>query len=209
METVSYTKTIGNSEKIYSSDALEFYKDYWISGQDLAPNNIKARHDILNTIFPSGITNKRIVELGLGGEGGFLSLLKDQNEVFGFDASESAASFCQKFGIKVNVQNLDSDRLPLPDNSIDLLFAMEVFEHFASPQFVIEEIRRVLAPTGLVVISTPNPLTYHWPRLFYPELYYEDAFKDFLMINYFSIREIHRFVNLQISSTSAENTTWS
>jgi 2-polyprenyl-3-methyl-5-hydroxy-6-metoxy-1,4-benzoquinol methylase len=119
------------------------------------------------------------MELGVGGEGGFLHLLNDHNETIGYDASQSAVELCSKQGLNVQLSNLDMDKITVSDNSIDVVFAMEVFEHFASPQFVVEEIQRILTPQGIVIISTPNPLIYHWPRLFYPELFYFDAFRNF------------------------------
>ena len=184
-----YTTIIGHSEMSISSDAVGFYKDYWKKGKHVNPKHIESRRKTLEMLFPGGLRNRRIVELGLGGEGGFLYLLNKDNETFGFDASESAVELCLDLGLDVSLQNLDVTAIPLRSNSVDIVFAMEVFEHFASPQFVIEEIKRVLKPEGTAIISTPNPLIYHWPQLFYPELFNLEAFRDFLMVNSFQVQK--------------------
>jgi ubiquinone/menaquinone biosynthesis C-methylase UbiE len=106
------------------------------------------------------------VELGVGGEGGLIDLLKETNETLGLDASRSAVELCRQRGLNVTLMNLDVDRLPFSDQFIEIVLAMEVFEHFASSQSVLEQVQRVLGPGGVFLISTPNPLICHWPRFF-------------------------------------------
>ena len=198
----------GHSGKIISSDAIDFYRDYWIKGTEILPQNHEFRRAVLQQFFPEGISNKKIVELGVGGEGGFLYLLRDTNETFGFDASQSAIALCRQYNLNVRQQNLDVDKLPLADNAIDILFASEVFEHFSSPQFVLEEIKRVLAPHGAALISTPNPRIFHWPRIFYPELFQKNAFQDFLMINGFQIDSMAGGKTIPLKLPKSEDTAW-
>ena len=57
----------------------------------------------------------------------------------------------------------------------------------SNPQFVVEEIKRVLKKTGVFLISTPNRLIHHWPRLFYPPMFEAQYFEDFLIANEFEI----------------------
>jgi SAM-dependent methyltransferase len=47
-------------------------------------------------------------------------------------------------------------RLPLPDNSVDLITAEAVFEHVESPEVFAREITRVLKPGGWLCARTPN-----------------------------------------------------
>jgi len=127
------------------------------------------------------------LEIGVGGEGGLIISLKDNNEVIGADVSDSAIKNCQKFGLNVIKANLDKDNLHFQNDYFDIIFAFEVFEHFSNPQQAIEEIHRILKPGGILLISIPNTLTYHWPRLFYPSLFEKNNFKEFLMINEFEV----------------------
>ncbi len=47
-------------------------------------------------------------------------------------------------------------RLPFADSSFDVVVAGEVIEHVPHPDLMLSEIRRVLAPGGRLVLSTPN-----------------------------------------------------
>lgn len=46
--------------------------------------------------------------------------------------------------------------IPLPDNSVDLIIAAEVFEHLYSPINFIAQAARVLKPGGKLLLTTPN-----------------------------------------------------
>jgi SAM-dependent methyltransferase len=48
----------------------------------------------------------------------------------------------------------DAHQLPFPRGCFDLVVAMNAFEHYRDPARVIEQLRRVLAPNGLVFVHT-------------------------------------------------------
>lgn len=50
--------------------------------------------------------------------------------------------------------------LPFPDNVFNLIWSLDVIEHLASPQNIIQEIKRVLKPEGAFILTTPN--SYFW-----------------------------------------------
>lgn len=52
-----------------------------------------------------------------------------------------------------------SHGIPFPDGSYDFVFCIEVLEHVPNPFDTLGEIRRVLKPAGVLVLSVPNP--YH------------------------------------------------
>jgi len=49
--------------------------------------------------------------------------------------------------------------LPFPSHSFDLITANMVVEHLEAPELVLREIQRVLKPTGVLVLHTPNVLS--------------------------------------------------
>ncbi|MFH0798834.1 MAG: class I SAM-dependent methyltransferase [Pseudomonadota bacterium] len=49
--------------------------------------------------------------------------------------------------------NLD---MPIPDNSFDLVVSTSVIGYLSRPEHFIKEIRRVLKPEGIFIITTPN-----------------------------------------------------
>ncbi|HKZ42949.1 MAG TPA: class I SAM-dependent methyltransferase, partial [Candidatus Hodarchaeales archaeon] len=46
--------------------------------------------------------------------------------------------------------------LPFPDQSFDYVLSVEVIEHLAKPDQFLSEIRRVLRPGGIIVLTTPQ-----------------------------------------------------
>ncbi|WP_242149395.1 class I SAM-dependent methyltransferase [Sphingomonas sp. BAUL-RG-20F-R05-02] len=51
-------------------------------------------------------------------------------------------------------------RIPLPDNSVDIITSFAVLEHVANPAQVVDEIYRVLRPGGWFCAWTPNKWGY-------------------------------------------------
>lgn len=54
------------------------------------------------------------------------------------------------------VSHVDINRFPYPDDAFDVVVVIDVHEHFADLSGINREIRRVLAPGGLAIITTPN-----------------------------------------------------
>ena len=52
----------------------------------------------------------------------------------------------------------DACRLALPDGAFDLVVSSECIEHTADPRAALSEMARVLAPGGLLVVTSPNRL---------------------------------------------------
>ncbi len=50
----------------------------------------------------------------------------------------------------------DGDRIPLEDNSVDVLTCIEVIEHTKNDSATIAELLRVLKPGGTAIITVPN-----------------------------------------------------
>jgi SAM-dependent methyltransferase len=54
------------------------------------------------------------------------------------------------------VVHVDINRFPFPDEAFDVVIVIDVHEHFADLSGINGEIRRVIAPGGLAIITTPN-----------------------------------------------------
>ena len=63
--------------------------------------------------------------------------------------------------VDIYAANLEISRLPLADESVDVVLAMEVLEHLAlNPAHMFAEAQRVLRPGGTLIVTTPNIVSY-------------------------------------------------
>jgi SAM-dependent methyltransferase len=51
-------------------------------------------------------------------------------------------------------------KIDFPDEFFDFIFCGDVIEHLFSPDFLLEEIYRMLKPKGYAIITTPNLATW-------------------------------------------------
>jgi 2-polyprenyl-3-methyl-5-hydroxy-6-metoxy-1,4-benzoquinol methylase len=77
------------------------------------------------------------------------------------DVDPSAvAAAAGRLGDGATVLRADLRELPLEDDSFDLVVCWETIEHVEEGERAIAELRRVLRPDGLLLISSPNPAVY-------------------------------------------------
>jgi SAM-dependent methyltransferase len=62
-------------------------------------------------------------------------------------------------GIECKLADL-SKSLPYPDNSFDVVFSVEVMEHIHDHESFFRESLRILKPGGMLLVSTPNILSF-------------------------------------------------
>lgn len=99
---------------------------------------------------------RRVLDVGCGD--GFFGLriqAETGAEVWGVDISQASVSLAESRGLPCRVCDAGS-AIPFEDGYFDLVFCGEVLEHMLNPDRFLEEIRRVLAPGGHVVLTTPN-----------------------------------------------------
>ncbi len=62
---------------------------------------------------------------------------------------------CDLYPAHPDVEKVDMQVMPFADSSIDLLIANHVLEHVADDLRALDEIRRILKPTGRAILQTP------------------------------------------------------
>ncbi len=102
--------------------------------------------------------NRRVLDIGCGAGYGSAELARAARSVVACDLADQAVSYAQAHFAAANIRFLraSATALPLADAAIDLAVAFEVIEHIEDWRGLIEEARRVLAPGGQFIVSTPN-----------------------------------------------------
>lgn len=59
-------------------------------------------------------------------------------------------------GFDIDDGDLELDPLPADDSTFDLVVALALVEHLHNPDNFLREVRRVLRPGGVLLLSTPN-----------------------------------------------------
>ena len=83
----------------------------------------------------------------------------------GVDMNAKAVSLARSLAPGALLTLADAARLPFVSGSFDTVVAQHVIEHFERADGVLREWKRVLAPSGRIVVATPNAL-YPDPALF-------------------------------------------
>jgi len=55
--------------------------------------------------------------------------------------------------------DLNAERIPLPDGTVDAAVSVETIEHLENPRAFVRELARVVKPGGWVFLTTPNQLS--------------------------------------------------
>ena len=101
-----------------------------------------------------------VLEAGCGeGYGGAL-LAATANKVIAVDTDQQAAAHAAACYRTVDVARADLHRLPLADGSVEVVSCMQVVEHLKDQEGFLAECARVLRPAGVLLLTTPNRLTF-------------------------------------------------
>jgi SAM-dependent methyltransferase len=111
---------------------------------------------LLEEHAPNGTNNgRRILDIG-SGPGYFLEAGRTRGwQVLGFEPSQIAADYTRARGIAVE-QDFFSAARARPHGPFDVVSMNLVLEHLRDPIGLIEQAKSVLAPGGLLFVSSPN-----------------------------------------------------
>lgn len=73
-----------------------------------------------------------------------------------FDFAEEALAACRERGLEARRWNAAAEACPAADGEFGTVVAAEIIEHMEDTDRFLAELRRILAPGGLLIVSTPN-----------------------------------------------------
>jgi SAM-dependent methyltransferase len=87
--------------------------------------------------------------------GWFMSVAREAGwKVTGLDVSAPAVAYSKSRGLDARVATLDNHGLP--PGAFDVITMFDCIEHMPSPLTALRAVRALLAPGGVVMITTPN-----------------------------------------------------
>lgn len=136
------------------------------TGERYIPTEVgEIRHEHLHRYAwcaPS-VKGKDVLDIACGEGYGSAMLARHARSVVGVDIADSAVEHARvTYG---HVSGLefkcgDAALIPLGDDSVDVVVSFETIEHHDRHREMLSEIRRVLRPDGLLIISSPNRIVY-------------------------------------------------
>lgn len=116
---------------------------------------------VLELLTDGPLVGSRVLaEIGSGEGYGAALLAKHTGTVLALDYDESAIGHLARRYPRLHPLRANLAALPLADGTADVVVSLQVIEHvWNHPQFVAECLR-VLRPGGVLVLSTPNRLTF-------------------------------------------------
>ena len=141
--------------------------------------------------FASEYAKGRVVLDIASGEGyGSKMLSRTAEHVYGVDVDVKAVQHAMA---KYPAENLEfklgsCSRIPLPDASVDVIVSFETIEHIADHDRMMLEVKRVLRPAGVLLISSPDKHVYSelpaYKNQFHLKELYREEFQTLLEQNF-------------------------
>lgn len=102
--------------------------------------------------------------LEIGCSTGYLTrLFADKAQrMFGLDMNQAALGHAAKRNPSMHLACGDAEHLPFCDGAFDAIVMLEVIEHTRSDAAAVAELRRVLKPSGVLILSTPHAGLFAW-----------------------------------------------
>jgi SAM-dependent methyltransferase len=118
------------------------------------------RHEVVYERLADRCADRDVLEAGCG-EGYGADLIADgARRVIGLDYDESAVAHVRARYPRVEMHQGNLASLPLPEGAVDVVVNFQVIEHLWDQAQFVAECQRVLRPGGLLLMSTPNRITF-------------------------------------------------
>ena len=157
MSTSSYSEP--SDAALVNADALPLTGERTVPG--LAEENYWfRRHEVVYQRLVDHCTGRDVLEAG-SGEGYGADLIADvARHVIGVDYDEGAVAHVRSRYPRVDMRRGNLADLPLADGSVDVVVNFQVIEHLWDQGQFVAECARVLQPSGTLLMSTPNRITF-------------------------------------------------
>jgi SAM-dependent methyltransferase len=118
------------------------------------------RHQVVYQRLAPQCAGREVLEAGCGEGYGADLIAGVARRVVAVDYDEAAVAHVRSRYARVEVMQANLAELPLPDASFDVVVNFQVIEHLWDQAQFVAECARVLRSSGLLMVSTPNRITF-------------------------------------------------
>ncbi|MGH7195578.1 MAG: methyltransferase domain-containing protein [Candidatus Saccharimonadales bacterium] len=138
--------------------------------------------------------NKTVLDIACGSGYGTKMLAEHASKVYGVDVDSTTIAYAKEnYGAKnIEYKIGDGESIPLDDSSVDIVVTFETIEHIKDYNKFLDEVRRVLRPDGLAIISTPNDLEFAEGNHFHLHEFKYDELKNLLAKRFKNIKSYYQ-----------------
>lgn len=154
----------------------------------LAKRNLVTAH--LDALGPA----TRCLDVGCGG-GAMVAEAGRSRSAYGVDLSNQALAYARSRGL-TRLVRAEAGSLPFAPRSFDAATLLDVLEHHACPEQLLTEIRKVLSPGGVLVITVP---AFQWMWSYADHVlghyrrYTRDTLRAELLVSGFTVQRLTYF----------------
>lgn len=142
---------------------------------------IRYEHMHRYTWVASFCTDKDVLDIACGEGYGSALLAKRARSVIGVDISDEAIAHARKTypnQLNLRYEQGSATAVPMDSASVDVVISFETVEHLSEQSEMLAELRRILRPDGLLIISSPNKKVYSEDRNYVNEFHVKELYFD-------------------------------
>ena len=140
-------------------DVLTLTGERTIPGLDVE-NYWFRRHEVVYQRLAPRCADREVLEAGCGEGYGADLISRVARRVIALDYDETTVAHVRARYPRVEVMHGNLAELPLADASVDVVVNFQVIEHLWDQARFVSECARVLRSSGLLMVSTPNRITF-------------------------------------------------
>jgi SAM-dependent methyltransferase len=118
------------------------------------------RHEVVYQRLLERCADRDVLEAGSGEGYGADLIAGVARHVIGLDYDDSAVAHVRARYPRVDMRQGNLAELPLDDDTVDVVVNFQVIEHLWDQGQFVDECARVLRPSGVLLMSTPNRITF-------------------------------------------------
>lgn len=176
------------------SDDCQFTGERFIPGQSNGEIELEHYHRYL--VASDLVAGKNVLDIACGEGYGSSILAARASMVLGVDISPEAVSHANK---RYKAENLKfilgtCSSIPLKNDTVDIVVSFETIEHHDEHDEMMSEIKRVLKPDGILLISCPDKLEYTDKPGYVNDYHVKELYRNefvALLSKYFKRHEIY------------------